>query len=46
MITHGLSGVLGDFKTLVIPTNEELAIAKKIKTLLHYSPSPKVADAL
>ncbi|MEA2020688.1 MAG: acetate/propionate family kinase [Patescibacteria group bacterium] len=31
MITHGLKEVLGTFETLVIPTNEELAIAKKIK---------------
>ena len=30
MITHGLHDVLGDFEILVIPTNEELAIAKKI----------------
>ena len=29
MITHGLSEVLGRFETLIIPANEELAIAKK-----------------
>ena len=33
MITNGLE-VLGQFTTLVIPTDEELAIAKKIKPLL------------
>ena len=30
MITHGLTEVLGDFPVLVIPTNEELAIARKL----------------
>jgi len=30
MITHGLSEVLGNFKVLTIPANEEFAIAQKI----------------
>ena len=34
MITHGLTEVLGDFPVLVIPTNEELAIARKVSHAL------------
>ncbi len=33
MITHGLKEVLGDFEIFVIPTDEEFAIAKKIKNI-------------
>ncbi len=32
MITHGLENTLGNFEVLTIPTDEELAIAKKIQT--------------
>lgn len=35
MITHGLKDVLGEFETLVIPSNEELTIANKIQKLLN-----------
>jgi len=34
MITNGLNETLGDFKTLVIKTNEELTIAREIGTLI------------
>jgi len=30
MITHGLKELLGNFETIIIPTNEELAIARKV----------------
>jgi len=33
MITHGLHNVLGGFETLTIPTDEQLAIARKVSAL-------------